>query len=133
LLRTVGFSSLLAHTNFVPIEDFTPQPKERRRYPRVNARIPVELLALGNTVPMRTAVGEISLCGCYIESMFTMEVGTKVELTFSLNQESSSATGIVVTKYPQVGNGIDFISMTPEHRLKLHAFIVELESNAKSS
>jgi c-di-GMP-binding flagellar brake protein YcgR len=99
---------------------------ERRRYPRVKAAIPVELTCAGKS-PMRTATDEISLCGCYIEMMFTIEVGTKLELVFSLNQERVGAMGLVVTKHPQVGNGIDFIDMEPKNRLRLGEYIAERE------
>jgi c-di-GMP-binding flagellar brake protein YcgR len=97
---------------------------ERRRYPRVKAKIPIELLASGRA-QMRTATDEISLCGCYIETMFTLEVGTKLGLVFSLSHERVETNGIVVTKHPQVGNGIDFIDMAPEGRLKLSEYISE--------
>ena len=50
---------------------------ERRRYPRIKTKLPVELRCAGKA-QMRTATDEISLCGCYIETMFTMEIGTKV-------------------------------------------------------
>jgi c-di-GMP-binding flagellar brake protein YcgR len=99
---------------------------ERRRYPRVKAKIPVELTCSGKP-PMRTSTDEISLCGCYIETMFTMDVGTKLGLVFSLSQERVGANGIVATKHPQVGNGIDFIDMAPEGRLKLSGYISERE------
>jgi c-di-GMP-binding flagellar brake protein YcgR len=99
---------------------------ERRRYPRVKAKIPIELLCSGKP-QMRTATDEISLCGCYIETMFTMDVGTKLGLVFSLNQERVDAKGIVVTKHPQVGNGIDFTDMAPDGRLKLSEYISERE------
>lgn len=108
------------------------EPEDRRRYPRVKARIPVELRSHAATAPMRTATDEISLCGCYIESMFTMDIGTKVELVFSLAGTKICGGGVVATKYPQVGNGIDFVSMAPEDRLKLHAFILELEQIANN-
>jgi len=100
--------------------------QERRRYPRVKATIPVELICAGKS-PMRTATNEISLCGCYIEAMFTMDVGTKLGLVFSLNHERVGAKGLVVTKHPQVGNGIDFVEMAPEDRLKLSEYISERE------
>ena len=103
---------------------------ERRRYPRVKAKIPVELICPGKS-HMRTATDEISLCGCYIETMFTMDLGTKLGLVFSLNQERVGANGIVVTKHPQVGNGIDFIGMSPEGRLKLSEYISEREREAE--
>ena len=104
---------------------------ERRRYPRVKAKVPVELLCYGRS-QMRTATDEISLCGCYIETMFTMDVGTKLGLVFSLNEDRVEANGIVATKHPQVGNGIDFTDMKPESRLKLGEYIAEREREAKT-
>src|SRR6266567_1647857 len=105
---------------------------ERRRYPRVKAKVPAELICSGKS-QMRTATDEISLCGCYIETMFTMDVGTKLGLVFSLNQDRVGANGIVATKHPQVGNGIDFTEMEPESRLKLGEYIAEREREAKTS
>jgi c-di-GMP-binding flagellar brake protein YcgR len=105
---------------------------ERRRYPRVKATIPVELICAGKS-PMRTATDEISLCGCYVEMMFTIDVGTKVGVVFSLNQERVGAKGLVVTKHPQVGNGIDFIEMAPEGRLKLSEYISERDRETTST
>jgi hypothetical protein len=61
---------------------------------------------------MRTTTDEISLSGCYIETMFTMDVATKLIVTLSICGDTVHAEGVVVTKYPQVGNGIDFTQMT---------------------
>lgn len=117
----------------MPTQSNANEHSERRRYPRLKAKIPVELFPDGATAPMRMATDEISLCGCYVESMFTMEIGAKMELIFSLNDVRISASGVVATKYPQVGNGIDFVDMAPEDRLKLNAFIEQLEGHAESS
>jgi hypothetical protein len=48
-------------------------------------------------------------------------------LVFSLNEERIEAQGIVATKYPQVGNGIDFIAMVPEDRLRLGEYLAQRE------
>jgi hypothetical protein len=56
--------------------------------------------------------------------MFTLDIGAKVALTFSLNGEQIGTTAVVATRYPQVGNGFDFVDMKPEDRLKLNDFIV---------
>jgi len=72
---------------------------------------------------MRTATDEISLCGCYIETMFTLELGTKVHMVFCCKDDRIEADAVVVTKYPQVGNGIDFINVTPQHRLILSQYL----------
>jgi c-di-GMP-binding flagellar brake protein YcgR len=97
---------------------------ERRRYPRIKAKVPVELICPG-APPMRTTTDEISLSGCYIETMFTMDVGTKLMVTLWISGETIHASAIVVTKYPQVGNGIDFTQMHPNDSRKLSAFISE--------
>ena len=109
--------------------DATSHGRERRRYPRIRAKIPIELQCSG-TAPMRTATDEISLCGCYIETMFTLDVGSKLHLVFSLTQDKIEANAIVVTKYPQVGNGIDFVEVSPEDRLKLSEYISACEREA---
>jgi c-di-GMP-binding flagellar brake protein YcgR len=95
---------------------------ERRRYPRIKAKVPVELICPG-APPMRTTTDEISLSGCYIETMFTMDVGTKLMVALSIGGETIHASGVVVTKYPQVGNGIDFTQMHPNDSRKLGEFI----------
>ncbi len=104
------------------VGDVDAHGRERRRYPRIKAKLPVELRCAA-AAPMRTATDEISLCGCYIEAMFTLEMGTRLHLAFSWNQYTIEAEGIVVTKYPQVGNGIDFIKMAPHDRLLLSQYI----------
>ena len=100
----------------------TAHDPERRRYPRVKVRIPVELKYAENA-PMRTATEDVSLCGCYIETMFTIDVGTRLGITLSLTHGTLRCSAVVATKYPQVGNGIEFIDITPEDRLKLNAML----------
>jgi c-di-GMP-binding flagellar brake protein YcgR len=95
---------------------------ERRRYPRIKIKVPIEVVCL-NMPPMRTATDEISLSGCYIETMFTFEVGTGVEIIFFVGAEKLRVKGTVVTKYPQVGNGIDFVEIAPQDREKLAEWV----------
>jgi c-di-GMP-binding flagellar brake protein YcgR len=98
---------------------------ERRRHPRIKAKIPLELHCSGQP-PMRTSTEEISICGCYIETMFTIDVGTKLELVFSLQSSTLILQGVVTTKYPQVGNGIEFLDVAPEARQRLADFLATL-------
>jgi hypothetical protein len=41
----------------------------------------------------------------------------------SLEGERIGARAVIVTKYPQVGNGIDFVDMSAEDRRRLSDFI----------
>jgi c-di-GMP-binding flagellar brake protein YcgR len=101
-----------------------PHHPERRRYPRIRAKVPIELLCSG-APPVHTSTDEISVCGCYVETMFTMDVGTKLTIKLSIGSETLQASGAVVTKYPQVGNGIDFTQIHPDDSRKLSDFILE--------
>jgi c-di-GMP-binding flagellar brake protein YcgR len=112
--------------------DNVPDRPERRRYPRIKAKVSVELLVPG-AAPTRTSTDEISLCGCYIETMFTMEVGTKIAVVLSVKGQNVRAQGIVVTKYPQVGNGIDFVELNQDDRRKLSEFISEHQHDDNAS
>ena len=109
-----------------------PPVHEKRRYPRVKATIPLELRCAGGiAAPLRTQTDEISLCGCYIETMFTLDVGTNLGVTLWLGEDKVTATAVVATRYPQVGNGIEFIEMAPEHRLRVSQFISDAEQQTK--
>ena len=105
--------------------------QEKRRYPRYKVKVPVELHLSASAPPQRTSVDEISLCGCYIETMFTFDVGTKLGLIFSLNEERISAQGVVVNRYPQVGNGINFVEISADDRAKLSEFLSKLPAGEK--
>ncbi len=54
-----------------------------------------------------------------------MEVGTKLAVVLSVEEQNIRAKGVVVTKYPQVGNGIDFVELSKDDGSKLSEFISE--------
>ena len=100
-----------------------PDHPERRRHPRCKAVIPVELHLPGLSTPSRTNTDEISPGGCYLETMFTLPVGTKLTITLWLDGVAMSLSSIVATCYPQVGNGMEFLDLSEEDRLKLEKFV----------
>ena len=100
--------------------------QDRRRYPRIKVQVSLEVRTSDDSPPMRLATDEVSLCGCYAETSFTFELGTKVQITLWLNEQPIRTTAIVATRYPQLGNGFDFINMSPEDRSKLNEFISAL-------
>jgi hypothetical protein len=79
------------------------------------------------------STADISLCGCYVESMFTLEVGQKVLMTLWFNEQAMEATAIVTTRYPQLGNGFEFIDMSPKDRLKLADVLMELAQQGQKN
>lgn len=109
----------------------TAQP-ERRDSQRVKARVPVELHLEDSDSPIRGATADLSLGGCYIETMFPLPVGTAVDLKLQL-EDTLPVSAMVVTCDPQVGNGIRFDKMLPEDREQLAAYLAAIEEDAAKS
>lgn len=101
---------------------------ERRQFPRIKARVPVEIHLDGNTSPIRGATTDLSLCGCYIETIFPFPVGTNLDLKLQIGT-TLPVDATVVTCDPQVGNGIKFTKMLPEDRQALQAYLEAAEKH----
>jgi hypothetical protein len=97
-------------------------PQERRDSTRIKVSVPVELFTPESDVPHRCATTDLSESGCYIESVLPFPIGTIFEMSLQLD-ETLLVVGTVVTRDPQVGNGIKFTRMLPEDRELLRAYV----------
>lgn len=97
-------------------------PNDRREYARVKVSVPVQIQIDPGGSPIRGATADLSLSGCYIETLFPIPIGTNLDMQLSIETIVLIAA-TVVTCDPQVGNGIRFISMLPEDREALEAFL----------
>ena len=97
--------------------------KERRQHPRTKVAVEVDLQSERTATPLRVKSADLSLGGLYVEMMFTLEVGTKLKIVLWLNDVQVSTGGMVVTRDLQVGNGIKFIDLATEERLRLKRFL----------
>jgi c-di-GMP-binding flagellar brake protein YcgR len=98
-------------------------PPERRRYLRIQVAVQIEIRPEGTNVPMRLETSDLSLGGCYVEMALTLDVGTKLDIVLWLDQQKVSTRAVVVTRHPQFGNGICFLSVFPENEARLRAFL----------
>jgi c-di-GMP-binding flagellar brake protein YcgR len=106
-----------------------PPPPERRDHARIKAKVPVELHFEDNDTPYRCSTADLSLLGCYIETMFPFPVDTPVEIKLEANA-TLLILGKIVTSDPQVGNGIQFIKMLPEDIEELRSFLDAIQREA---
>lgn len=97
---------------------------ERRKHPRFKISVSVEVHTEANTTPLRCATSDLSLGGCYIESMYPFPVATCLELKLQL-ADTLLILARVVTCDPQFGNGIEFVRILPEDRDELARFLDE--------
>lgn len=96
---------------------------ERRANPRVKVNAPIEIISEPERPPIRAETLDLSLGGCYVNMMFTLVVGTEIEIRLRVSDVPIIIVGIVRTCDPQVGNGIEFLRMLPEDRRELRMFL----------
>lgn len=95
---------------------------ERRKHPRLKVSVPVEIHAEGGNAPLHCATSDLSLGGCYIESMYPFPAGTNLDLKLEAGG-TLIIPARVVTCDPQFGNGISFLRMLPEDEVALAKFL----------
>jgi len=100
----------------------TSKRENRREYARIKVSVPFEIQTDASLAPIRGATTDLSLGGCYIESIFPFPIGANLDIKLSI-QSTVLISAIVVTCDPQVGNGIRFNTMLAEDREALAAFL----------
>lgn len=101
---------------------------ERRQWPRTKVRVQTELKLKGRDVPVRVNTSDLSVGGCYVEMMFTFELGSKLEITMWIGDSKVQTEGMVVTRHLQFGNGIEFTTMSMADQLTLSRFLSEIDA-----
>src|SRR5205823_5042119 len=87
---------------------------ERRRHPRYHCRGEVEVRTAAAGSAFRVSLTDISLSGCYAETLSPLPVNTLVDLVLKVAGVQISIQGVVRTSHPSMGMGIGFVSDDPE-------------------
>lgn len=95
----------------------------QRRFPRVPVSVPAETRHLLENFPRRGQTTNVSEGGCYIEMMQTLEPPAGIDIVLWLNDMKVRARGEVVTRHPNLGNGIRFVRMPEEDKAKLREYL----------
>lgn len=71
---------------------------------------------------MQTSATDIGGRGCYVETLIPLQLGTKVNITFWMDSEKVTTSGVVRASDPGVGMGIEFTALdnTVQERLQQH-------------
>jgi len=106
---------------------------ERRKHARLKVRVAVGLRPEGYEEWIRVETADLSLGGCYVEILLTLEVGTQLDMTLQLGDSTLLARGEVVTCDRTVGNGIRFTRMMSDDREKFDYFLRAVEREQKAN
>ena len=99
---------------------------QRRRFPRYQCSVPVQLHIAGQAYPISTETTDISLGGCYVKMLLPVPVGTAVEVRIGTDSGEINAKGTVKTADPSLGNGIAFTEMASSCQLELQRYLQTL-------
>ena len=97
--------------------------QDRRRSPRLSISVQVELREEGSATPTRVETADLSTGGMYVQMLLAFEIGTRLEIVLWLAGQKHCVQGVVVTKHPQFGNGIEFTHMASDSTAALIAFV----------
>lgn len=100
--------------------------KERRRFPRHVGTLPIEIRDLSHSYPMQCETTGISIGGCYVKTMYTLPVGTTVNLRIWVADQVFNIKGTVRTADQGLGNGIEFGEMSAQQRNQFARYLDNL-------
>lgn len=96
--------------------------KERREAKRISYICEVECDASGVS-RLATRLNDLSMTGAFIDSMTCFAVGTILNLTFHIKNVRIETTAEVRNSMPQMGMGVRFLDLKPEHVAAIESLI----------
>lgn len=101
----------------------------RRRFARHKLTFPIELRDGRSGSVMLTNATDISGCGCYIETMVPLPLGTDVKVSFWIESEKIVSNGVIKASDPGVGMGIEF-SMAADMQRHIQQFLDKVDNES---
>lgn len=98
---------------------------ERRRFPRYPCKGAAELFQNGHLAEWGN-ISDIGRCGCYIEILSPMPVGSEVELRLSIAGIPLNIFAKVVCSTRLVGMGMEFLAVSQEQEQVIAQIIAEV-------
>lgn len=104
---------------------------ERRSHARYPCDGGAEIRQLGVEARVWARLTDISLGGCYLESMSPLPPGTIIRLVLIMKEQRLQAKGQVVVQHPHFGMGVQFVAMLDADRKMLESWVADLEAKAR--
>jgi hypothetical protein len=115
----------------VPV-DLTPG-SERRRVPRFPFVANAEVVDTNSRARMNARVSELSLYGCYVDTINPLPKGANVFIKIFTNVDFVEAHGMVAYVHPNLGMGIAFFNVTAHFLPILQVWLMRAVREMKTS
>jgi diguanylate cyclase (GGDEF)-like protein len=96
-----------------------PSRNNRRMYPRVRSRVTTEIAVEGQERAVLGILTDLSMGGCYVETSAMLLPGSKLKLTFSVDQTTVVVHSVVIRMDMGIGGALRFDESTHEVRAAL--------------
>src|ERR1700678_3925424 len=93
--------------------------KDRRLHPRLKCRVTIELKSETQPAPMYANLTDVSIGGCFVETSTILSPGSNLTLSFSMEDGTLTADGVVARIDPGVGAAVQFKETNREGREKM--------------
>ena len=100
-----------------------------RRAPRYPISAAVEVVELQSDTRTHARISDLSLVGCYVDSMNPLPPGTAVRLQIAHQEATFTALGKVVYSSPNIGMGIEFTTVESGQQETLKKWLDHLGGN----
>src|SRR5215469_11235213 len=89
-----------------------PMTQENRRAPRQQLIASAELIDVRSDARMKARTSDMSVFGCYLDTMSTLPPGTDVKLKITHNGATVTVVGMIANSQPHMGMGIRFTEVS---------------------
>jgi hypothetical protein len=103
---------------------------ERRRHPRYKVPVALELKEFTGSSQLQARCMDISLGGCYVETLLPFPLETVLNAGLWVEGERIGVTAVVRTSDGNVGMGIEFVNLTSHQQSRLEQFLLSSQSPA---
>ena len=107
--------------------------RERRSHPRYRIKVALDLYEHESSVKLQTQSTDISLSGCYVETMTPFPVDTPLRARLWLDSECIDFTALVRTCDGNVGMGIEFVNLSADQKTFLNRFLTKFQAHSLST
>lgn len=101
-------------------------PNDKRREPRHFFIATVELLEAEVQARMQARTGDLSMNGCYVDTLNPFPAGSKVRVSIKYHEETFTALGNVAHAEPNIGMGVSFTAVESNQKEILLKWIASL-------
>lgn len=95
----------------------------RRKTSRHRLNCPVRIRERGVEAALTAILSDISLDGCYVETLQPFPMDVRLELTMALENLEIRVHGTVCSVHPRTGMGVSFTEIDAENRRRLEQIV----------